>query len=492
MKNFLIFCLVFLANAASAQQKPNIIYILADDLGYGDVSCLNSQSAWKTPHIDALAREGMLFTDAHSGSAVCTPTRYGILTGRYSWRTPLQNGVLWSYDSMLIRKNRATVASLLKNAGYQTACIGKWHLGLDWQKEGTEKVALQKPLQFGPTDVGFDFFYGIAASLDIPPYVYIQNNRVTAHTIGHTESSRGKAFWREGPIGDDFQHDQVLTHLNDRAIEYIKTASAKKEPFFLYYPLTAPHTPILPSRKWLGKSGTTEYGDFVLMVDELVGEIVQTVKDAGIEDETLIIFTSDNGFSPAAIGEELLSAGHNPSYVFRGAKADIYEGGHRIPFIVKWPQKITPNSQTTKTVCLTDLMATAANITGQPLQDNEGEDSYSLLPLLLQQGNYKRPYTIHHSIDGNFAIRNGKWKLIYAYGSGGWSAPTEKAAKEMNLPPVQLYDLESDIGETKNVASLHPEVVNTLGAALQQIVESGRSTPGKEQHNDVKVDFRKL
>ncbi len=472
-------------------QKPNIILILSDDLGYGDVSSLNAQSKIHTPNMDAIAQKGMAFTDAHSNSSVCSPTRYGILTGRYAWRTRLQSGVLWSYDKPLIDSGRLTIASLLKENGYQTACMGKWHLGLDWQMDNNGKVDLTKPVLGGPRAVGFDYFFGITASLDIPPYVYIENERVTASSFDTVKASGGKAFWREGIIGNDFKHDEVLPNVTAKTVEYIRGQAKRKQPFFLYLALPSPHTPILPTAAYKGKSGTNDYGDFVLMTDDMVGQVLNAIREAGIEKNTLVIFTSDNGCSPSADFKELAAAGHYPSYHFRGAKADIFEGGHRIPFMVSWPDKIKPATSCAQTICLTDLMATIAEITGMTLPENAGEDSYSLLPLFTQKNDYLRNATIHHSIDGFFSIRQQNWKLEMCAGSGGWSSPTEKQAGEMHLPPMQLYNLATDESEKTNVANQYPEVVKMLTAQMQAIIEDGRSTKGPKQKNDVPVYYGK-
>ncbi|MEO8962288.1 MAG: arylsulfatase [Ginsengibacter sp.] len=493
MKRFAFLFIAFIITSSLNAQDhyPNIIYILADDMGYGDVSCLNKDSKINTKNIDALAAEGMKFTDAHSNSAVCTPTRYGVLTGRYAWRTWLQSGVLWSYDSMLIDKSRMTVASLLQKNGYHTAAIGKWHLGLGWQKNDEGQIDLLKGITEGPTDIGFDYFYGITASLDIPPYVYIENHKVTATAIDTIQATTGKGFWRKGPIGNDFKHEDVLPNLTKHAIDYIKQQSATGNPFFLYMALPSPHTPILPAKEYLGKTGTNAYGDFVLMTDDMIGKILQSLKDAGVENNTLIIFTSDNGCSPMANFEELKKAGHNPSYIFRGAKADIFEGGHHIPFMVKWPGKVKAGTVNTETICLTDFMATCADLLNEKLPDNAAEDSYDLMPLLTGNGKFLRTNTIHHSIDGNFSIRQGLWKLEFCSGSGGWSYPTKNDLKTLQLPAIQLYDLYDDWGEQKNVVSAHKRMATTLTKEMKQIVEDGRSTGGTRQKNDVEVDYLK-
>ena len=456
---------------------PNIIIILADDLGYGDVSAFNDSSKIITPNIDNLARDGLIFTDAHSNSAVCTPTRYGLLTGRYAWRTRLKNGVLWSYDEHLIDKDRTTIASLLQEHNYKTACIGKWHLGLDWAKDSTGKIDFFKKIKNGPNSIGFDYFYGITASLDIPPYFYIENDRITANSIDTIEKMQGKMFWRKGPIGNDFRHIEVLPVLTEKAVDFINHQSKEDDPFFLYFPLPAPHTPILPTKEFQGKSNTNEYGDFVLMVDNVIENIMKVLNDNKIADNTLVIFTSDNGCSPMADFEELSGFGHDPSYVFRGHKADIFEGGHRIPFIVRWPKKCEAGNTSEEIICLTDLLATIADIVGDSLKEDEGEDSYSILPVISGDQLYQpiREATVHHSINGSFSIRQGKWKLELCPGSGGWSYPQPKKAKELNLHPVQLYNLETDITEEINLAKEHPEMIERMSALLQEYIDKGRS-----------------
>ncbi len=485
--------------------NPNIIYILADDLGYGDIGCLNPECKIPTPNIDRLAGKGVRFTDAHSGSAVCTPTRYGILTGRYSWRTRLQSGVLWGYSTPLIDKDRMTAASLLKQQGYSTACIGKWHLGWNWAlrdgvklEEGKsikhDQIDFTGPVTHGPTDLGFDYFFGIPASLDMVPYVYLENDRVVEPPTASTEGKKGYEFYRAGPIAPNFEIEQVLPVFTQKTVDYINnhSKSGKRNPFFIYLPLSAPHTPILPTDDFKGKSGVGPYGDFVCQCDWTVGQIVKALEKNGISDNTLIIFTSDNGCSPMANFKHLESLGHYPSFIFRGHKADIFEGGHRIPFIASWPGRIKARTECDEPVCLTDFMATAADITVTKLPDNAGEDSVSLLPGLLgEKIPQNREAIVHHSINGFFAIRKGKWKLELCPGSGGWSFPQTGKAIKAGLPMVQLYDLSSDISEKNNLQDKYPEVVKELTELLEQYVESGRSTPGIRQKNDVAVDIRK-
>jgi len=465
--------------SATGGDLPNIVYILADDMGYGDVACLNPQGKIPTPHIDRLAKEGMIFTDAHSGSAVCTPTRYGILTGRYCWRSRLKRGVLGGYSPALIEEGRMTVASLLKKHGYKTACVGKWHLGLGRGK----KTDYARPLRPGPNDVGFDYFFGIPASLDMAPYCYIENSRPTMPPMDTVKASPSPAFWRGGKISPDFRHVEVLPTLTKKTVEFIdKTATqSPRSPFFVYLPLTAPHTPIIPSAEFLGKSGIGVYGDFVCQVDWTVGQVMQALERNNLTENTLVIFTSDNGCSPQADFKALAGHGHYPSYHFRGYKADIYEGGHRIPFIARWPKKVKPQTTCHETICLTDLMATVADIVRETLPADAGEDSISILPALLSE-RLDRPLreaTVHHSINGSFSIRQGRWKLELCPGSGGWSDPRPGEARKQNLPPIQLYDLSTDIGERKNVYRQHPEVVKRLTALLEKYKQQGHSRPGR-------------
>lgn len=496
-------CQQKLAKSPSSR-KSNIVYILADDLGYGDVSCLNENGKIDTANIDSIAKAGIAFTDAHSGSAVCTPTRYGILTGRYAWRTRLKRGVLGGWSKPLIKPDRMTVASMLKENGYTTGCVGKWHLGWEWAltnkdadvedwQLNADKVDFSKPITNGPITRGFDYFFGIPASLDMPPYVYVENATVTALPDRIIDGSEGKAaFWRRGAISPDFEHIDVLPTLTKKAVDFIERQSADK-PFFLYFPLTAPHKPIMPGKRYQGKSGLNEWGDFVMQVDWTVGQILKVIKRKGLEENTLIIFTSDNGATPGADFEYLGKFGHDPSYVFRGTKADIFEGGHRIPFVAKWPGKVRPGSTCNQTICLTDLMATAADIINYKLPNNVGEDSISILPALL--GNNKIPLreaTVHHSAHGYFSIRKGKWKLLLAPGSGGWSYPREdRPADIKGFPPVQLYNLENDIEEKNNLYDKYPEKVKELNDLLQSYVDAGRSTPGKKQENEGETPINK-
>jgi arylsulfatase A len=495
---------------AQPPPRPNIVYILTDDHGYGDVSRLNPQGRIPTPHIDRLAREGMAFTSAHSGSSVCTPTRYGLMTGRYSWRSRLKSGVLGGLSQRLIEPGRMTVASLLREHGYHTAAIGKWHLGMDWVvKEGQTvndlsiespaqvwNVDFAQPIRNGPNSVGFDEFFGISASLDMVPYAYIQNDRVT-----RVPDRDGDFPWfhgrdrrtRRGPTAEGFDAAGVLGELTRRSVAYLEQRAAAARagrPFFLYVPLASPHTPILPTAGWRGKSGINAYVDFTMETDASVGRILQALDEQGLVKNTLVIFAADNGASPEADFPQLATAGHHPSGPFRGHKADLFEGGHRVPMFVRWPGQIAAGSEYPHPVGLIDLLATAADLLQVTLPVDAGEDSVSLLSVL--QGRTRAPVRdtlVHHSVNGSFAIRQGRWKLLLCPDSGGWSAPRPGSPEADGLPPVQLYDLETDPSEQRNLYAQHPGRVREMIAVLERQVKEGRSTPGRPQANQGGVDI---
>ena len=472
--------------ATNVPDKPNIIYILCDDLGYGDIHALNPDHCKiATPNVDKLITQGMRFTDAHSGDAVCTPSRYGILTGRYAWRTHLQSGVLNGMTSKpLIASTQLTVPEMLKQQGYTTAMIGKWHLGMEWGKN-----QFADPIKDNPIQHGFESYFGISASLDMPPFVYIENNKFTE--IPTTE----KKWIRTGPAAADFEAINVVPDFTQKAVTYVHDHAAEfksGKPFFLYLALPSPHTPIVPDPDFKGKSGIGDYGDYVMETDWAIGQVMNAIDSAGIADNTLLIFTSDNGCSPAANVQHLESVGHFASADRRGYKADIWDGGHRIPLVVRWPGKIAPDSQDPEITSLIDLMATTADLLHVSVPKNAGEDSVSILPALLQQAHAPvREAVVYHSIDGCFAIQKGKWKLELCAGSGGWAAPREWAAKQQGLPPIQLYDMDADVGEKNNVAAKNPHVVEELLALLQKYVADGRSTPGPREKNDAPVNLTK-
>ncbi len=481
------------------ESKPNIIIVLADDLGYGDVGAFNPESMIKTPYIDQLAAEGMKFTDAHTTSAVCTPTRYALLTGRYNWRTKLKEGVLTGKSKALISPDRTTLGSMLQKQGYHTAMIGKWHLGMDWGlKEGEtfepggwnpedyDQLDFTKAIENAPGTRGFDYSLALPASLDIAPYVYIENNEITSVPTKTTIDEGEYSWWRKGPTSDDFIHEQCTPLFFEKSMQYITEQSKTDNPFFLYLPLPSPHTPILPTEEWQGKSGMLPYADFMMMIDDYMGKLNQTIKDLGIEENTIVIFTSDNGCSPAAGFEKMVEMGHFPSGPYRGHKADIYEGGHRVPTIIKWPEVISQGVVNSKTISQVDFLATLAEIVGYDPADNEGEDSFSFLSQLNPDtsDDVEREATVFHSVNGTFAIRKGDWKLITSKGSGGWSFPRPGDSAQEGLPEMQLYNLAIDPAETDNLYPDQKAKAEELKQLLIKYIKEGRSTQGAIQPND--------
>lgn len=480
MKSFRVFCvsiisLLFITSCAQkntedVNNKPNIIYILADDTGIGDIGAYNKNSKIPTPNLDQMAAQGIKFTDAHSPSSVCTPTRYSVLTGRYSWRSRLKKGVLRGYDPALIEEGRETVASLLKASGYKTAGIGKWHIGLGSNKKTDYNAALSP----GPIDNGFDYYYGIPASLDMPPYVYFENDRVVEpanYNIGDNGLPRGvlggEGFWRGGKIAENYSHIDVLPNIISRAEQYIKDQQGAEKPYFLYLPLPAPHQPWLPTDEFKGKSDAGAYGDFMYQLDSSVGQIIKAVENIGQLENTLIIFTSDNASHWYAA--DIDKYGHHANLHYRGHKGDIYEGGHRVPFIAHWPKKIPKHTTSDDLINLTDLLATVADIVNITIPNNAGEDSVSILPALLNNSDRKiRETTVLHSMNGTFAIRKGHWKLIEGPNSGGFGLGGDPS-KFNYLPQVQLYNLASDPSETTNLYKKYPKKVAEMQALLAKI-----------------------
>lgn len=464
---------------------PNIVYVLADDLGVGDVSCLNPNSVWKTPNLDRLAKEGRIFTDAHSASGVCSPSRYALLTGRYAWRGKLKTGVLNGYDRSLIESNRTTVASFLRSQGYATAMVGKWHLGVDWAKNGAGplEVDFAKPFAGGPLAHGFESFFGISASLDMPPYVYMENDRAGSIPTERVGDSPAPKLWRAGVISPDLKFEEVHPKFEQRALRFLaeRGKAGDGKPFFLYLALASPHTPVMPTPEFAGKSKATPYGDFVLQVDATVGKIMETLERQGLAKNTLLIFTADNGFAPPADLEALKKINHDPSAGWRGYKADLFEGGHRVPFIARWPGQVPANTRCDQTIGQLDLLATCAEILGQKLPADAGEDSFSILALLRGgEAPIERPL-VAQSSNGSFTIRRGEWKLLFAPDSGGWASPRPNSAEAKGLPPVQLYNLAADRAEKTNVFKEHPEIVRELTEKMKEILEKGRTTAGPKQ-----------
>ena len=493
--------LALICSQSLAAAKPNFLVILADDLGYGDVQCYNPQRGKiPTPHIDRLAQEGIRFTDAHTSSGVCSPTRYSLLTGRYHWRTRLQSGIVGYLDEALIAPERLTIADFLQQQGYRTGMVGKWHLGWNWpippeQRElfapemrsvpqVTEahrqawETVYRQPIKGGPLACGFQEYFGVDVP-NWPPYSFIEGDRVTKmpDTFLPASDLANRRAGIQGPALSDWSLEAVLPALAARACRFIEESATRTEPFFLYLPLTSPHTPITPSAEWQGKSGINKYADYVMQTDAVVGQVLAALEKSGRAENTLLVFTSDNGCSPVAAIPELHSKGHFPSGLLRGMKADAWEGGHRVPFIVRWPGIAKAGRPCKLLVQQTDLFATFADILGVPLPAGAAEDSVSLLPILRGGRQPAREYAVSCSSQGLPALRQGTWKIIFGRGSGGHSkAPADPA-------PGQLYDLATDLGETKNLWSEKPELVAELTAAMQRIVEA--------HPNDVPVEWRK-
>lgn len=489
----LLFAFAFTSASAFADH-PNIVVILADDMGYGDVQTLNSASKIPTPNLDSMAADGMTFSDAHSPSAVCTPTRYALLTGRYCWRSRLKKGVLGGYSEPLLETGRSTVASMLKKNGYNTAAIGKWHLGMQlplldkaantkaW--EGDPGIDFSGVIIDSPIHHGFDYYFGVSASLDMAPYVYIHDDQFTMMPTIQQQAVSFPHFVRKGPRSVDFEIDEVLDKLTTKATEYIASSAKSDKPYFLYLPLTGPHKPAQPHERFRGKTRLKEYGDFVHQVDWTAGQVLKAIDATGEADNTLVIFTSDNGSymyrydkvdQPDHVDDVTIQGFRPENHVangeLRGTKADIWEAGHRVPYFVRWPAKVKAGTVCDEPICHTDIFATCAEIVDWTLTDNEAEDSFSSWELLQGHDVKRSAPVIHHSSGGMFAIRSGKWKLVAGTGSGGRQQPKGKPFAR----PYQLYDIESDIGESNDVAKNHTDIVKQLSEQLEAMRVDGRS-----------------
>lgn len=504
MKSLILF-LTLLAGLASGAEKPNLLLIYADDLGYGDVQVYNpDRGKIPTPHLDQFAAQSMRFTDAHSSSGVCSPSRYTLLTGRYHWRTKLQSGIVGLWGAPLIAPDRLTIGSLAKQHGYRTACIGKWHLGWDWPippdraalfKERPKGAAqatdahrdvwrevFSQPIGGGPVTRGFDIYFGTDVP-NWPPFCFIENNRTVgipseflpAPLLANNQASN------QGPALAGWTLEPILPALGDRAAAFIAEAVKNPEPFLLYLPLTSPHTPLAVNADWKGKSGLNPYADLVMETDAVIGRVLQALEASGAAANTLVVFTSDNGCAPYIGKSDLEAMGHYPSGLLRGAKADAWEGGHRVPFLVRWPGVVPPGTTCDQLVHQADLLRTFADLLGSTLPDNAGEDSFSLLPLLKGGSAPVRSHAVSASMGGVPAVRHGSWKYIAAPGSGGWGKGGDQSQ------PVQLYDLATDISESKNLAAAMPEKLREMQTLLEELITRGRSTPGAPQKNDLRV-----
>lgn len=506
--------LLALVCPASAAERPNVIVVLADDLGYGDVHCYDPQHAKvPTPHIDRLAQQGMRFTDAHASASLCSPSRYSLLTGRFSWRTLMRTHVIRTYGSPLIAANRLTLPGMLQQRGYHTACFGKWHLGWDWplrQPDGsivrapageflqqrTGEPVFEQPISQGPTTRGFDYYFGVDFP-NTPPYTFLENDRMTvAPTERKTVNDR--VHWGPaGPMAPGWQFDRILPTIVERTEGYIAQRAQDKKPFFIYLPLTSPHEPIAPSEPFRGKSGISDVADFIMETDAALGRVMSALEKHRLASNTLLVFTSDNGHCSYTGLATFYDRGHRVAGPYRGYKCNLSEGGHRVPLVVRWPGVVKPDTQCGQLVCLSDLMATCAEMLGVRLPDNAAEDSVSFLPVLRGEDRPVRQALVHQCYSELLAIRQGPWKLALCAGDGNerrWcnekGVPqdvSEKEARERRLPPIQLYNVETDPGETNNVQALYPERVRQMRGLLEKYVAEGRSTPGAPQRNDVAV-----
>jgi arylsulfatase A len=488
---------------AADGSKPNIVYILADDLGYGDVGCYNPKSKIPTPNMDRLAKEGTRFTDAHSPSGVCTPTRYAIMTGRYAWRTRLQRNVIGPFSQPLITEKQLTVAGLLHDQGYATACIGKWHLGWGWPKpEEGGKRDFTKAIPDGPTARGFDSYFGTDVP-NYPPYCFIENDRTVG--IPSVAAPVGKeSFNIAGPMVPDWKLTDVLPGLEKRAVDYIEKSAKGDKPFFLYLPLTSPHYPVVPAAEFKGKSKAGDYGDFVMQTDSVVGQVLDALKKSGVAEKTLVILTSDNG--PEVSGEvkngvydRLKDFEHASMGTLRGAKRDAWEGGHRVPFLARWPGKIPVTTICDDTICHVDFLATVAAILDTKLPSEAGVDSVNILPVLLGEKRKapSREATVHHSGQGKFSIRQGEWVLILAPTGDDNGKQGEPAwfKKDRDYKPHsehgELFNLATDPSQKKNLYATEIVKVNELSTLMERYITDGRSTPGPKQKNDVDINWDK-
>ena len=466
-------------------RPPNIVVVLADDWGYGDLACQNPDSRIPTPFCDGLANQGMRFTDAHTGSAVCTPTRYGLLTGRYAWRSRLTRGVLWGYSAPLIDPEVPTLPAVLQRAGYRTAAIGKWHLGLEWARRvgsgpwpanidtpdgyPTAHIDFTGPVLRGPHTAGYDRSFVLPASLDMAPYCFIRDGRIVTPPTDRCDDSPRPQYWRGGPISPGLTHASVMPRLTQEACEFLwdHHRTATDQPFMMAFYPTLPHYPHIPNLPYQGKSGCGAYGDGVVEFDASVGAILATLEATGHAENTIVIVTSDNG---ADLSGGQAGFGHASNSWLRGQKADIHEGGHRVPFIVRWPGVVDAGTVSDATICMTDIFATVADAVGATIPKGGAPDSVSFRSVLdgASAGTQVRGSVIHHSMDGTFAIRSGPWKLSTGLGTGGFTAPRTIEATPTG-PTGTLFHLGDDPRETHDLWSEWPGEVARLRRELADI-----------------------
>lgn len=491
---------------SAEKDPPNILFILADDLGYGDVGCYNPKSKVPTPHLDQLALDGIRFTDAHSPSTVCTPTRYSVLTGRMAFRTGMRGVFTGAGGPCMIEEGRMTIGGMLQERGYKTALFGKWHVGMTFHDkkgrpinknglEAVKRIDYSRPIPDAPIHRGFDFFYGSVCCpttdwlyafiegdrIPVPPTKIIDRGPLPKHPYSQDN--------RPGMIAPGYKMEEIDLQFLDKSLEFLdRHAKAKeKAPFFLFHSTQAVHLPSFPAGQFKGKTKAGPHGDFIFELDYIVGELLGALDKHGLTDNTLVIFSSDNGPEVPTVLSMRNDHKHDGARPWRGVKRDNWEGGHRVPFIARWPGKIKPGSTSAQTLCLTDLMATCAAITGAEIPEKAGEDSVNMLPALLSedQGKPIRKYTLHQTISLALAIRRGPWKYLDHKGSGGnnytragrWGMKQYIVPEKAPQAPGQLYNLNSDPGETENMYYKNPEIVKELKEKLEQFKKSGRSAP---------------
>lgn len=483
--------IIFSCSRKKPDDMPNIVFIMADDMGFGDVSCYNNESKIQTPNIDRLASQGIRFTDAHTPAALSSPTRYGLLTGRYAWRTRLKDFVLVGYDETpLIEEGRTTLASLLKKKNYSTACIGKWHLGLEWRtkdgyvlqddknkwqdytdafRENEQNIDFSKSIGGGPIDLGFDYFFGTSGcSTSDSPYAFIENDKtVGIPSVMSTDSLHKLPGFLPGLMVPDWSEEDVDPIFTEKAIDFLNNhqKNSPEKPFFLYFATSSPHIPWLPPEFIKGDSQEGPRGDLCALVDWCVGKILDELEKHNLSDNTIVIFTSDNGPRKGANGHK--SAGD-----FRGYKANIWEGGHRVPFIARWPGNIQPGTISNEIISLSDMLASFAALSEIELADNEAEDSYNILPALLDQDftQAENRVRIFHSGKKDYAVRQGKWKLVTEI---QWSGRENNEA--IISSDEQLFDLQTDPYEKVDISNNHPEIIDRLKKLLQKNILQGKS-----------------
>lgn len=473
---------------AAQGTRPNVVIVLTDDMGWGDLGCYGA-TAIPTPNMDRVAREGARLTDAHSCSALCSPSRYGVLTGRYSWRGPLKRGVLVGHSPAIIERDRPTIASILRSTGYATAAIGKWHLGLGWHwNDGSRldawasdpsnyvvtdrdrardfDVDYTRPFTGGPLDLGFERFFGISGALDMPPYCFLDQDR----TLGVPDLE--KEIYHDQLPGlqvAGWRDDEVDVRFAAEAAGWIREQADSKDPFFLYCATASPHRPCVPPAFIQGASRAGQRGDCVALADWVVGEILHALDDTGAAANTLVIVTSDNG-APIFPEDGTDVTVHSPNGHWRGQKADIWDGGHREPFVARWPGRIPAGLVLSDLVCLTDLVATVASAAGAPVPEQAAEDSVDILPILTGETSMRpERAVVHHSAAGAFSIRQGRWKSIFTTGSGGGFTNPGGRQCDATQPEGQLYDIEADPTEIRNLWNIRTDLVAELYEDLKRI-----------------------